>query len=118
MAASTTYKWIVKTSSKVDQAVMVIRIYCILHNLNPSDTGVLICAYIMVYGLNDKIREDIIRAGIIGKPSSLKNEIYTLRRMGILEGTGDFTRVSSKIVQPGLPSTTPRTLLLINLDNR
>lgn len=115
---ATTYKWQIKTKSKVDQAAAVIKIYCILHNLSPSDTGVMICAYIMVYGLNDKIRADIIRGGIIGKPSSLKNEIYTLRRMGILEGTGDQTKVSSKIVPPGFPAVTPQTLVLINLDNR
>lgn len=114
----TTYKWIAKTKSKVDQAATLIRIYCVVNNLSPSETGILICAYIMVYGLNDQIREDIIKAGVIGKPSSLKNEIYTLRRMGILEGTGDATRISSKIVQPGIPPITPQTLVLINLDNR
>ena len=116
--AVSTYKWVTKTKSKLDQAATLLKIYCVVHNLAPSETGILICAYIMVYGLNDQVREDIIKAGIIGKLSSLKNEIYTLRRMGILEGTGDATKVSTKIIQPGIPPITPQTVVLINLDNR
>ncbi len=116
--AVTTYKWAIKTSHKLEQAAKLVGIYCILNNINPSDTSVLVCAYIMVYGLNDEVRENIIRAGIMGKLSSLQNEIYSLRRMGLLEGVGNKTRVSSKIVPRGVQSLTPQTLMIINLDNR
>ena len=72
----------------------------------------------MVYGLNDKVRGDIIKAGILGKLSSLKNEIYLLRRMGILEGSGNDTRVATNIVPLGDQALTSQTLIIINLDNR
>lgn len=116
----TTYRWAIKTGSKLDQAAKLLRVYCALNNIRPSDTSILVCAYIMVYGLNDKVREDMIKAGIMGKLSSLKNEIYTLRRMGMLEGTGDATKVSSKIIPitGDQQALTPQTIVLINLDNR
>lgn len=116
--AATTYRWAIKTSNKLEQAAKLIRIYCILNNVAPSETGVLICAYIMVYGLSDEIKENILKAGIMGKMSSLQNEIYSLRRMGLLEGVGNNTRVASKIVPTGVQSLTPQTLMIINLDNR
>jgi hypothetical protein len=115
---ATTYKWAIKTSNKLEQAAKLIRVYCVLNNINPSDTSVLVCAYIMVYGLNDKVKEDILKAGIMGKLSSLQNEIYALRRMGLLEGVSNNTRISRKIVPAEVQALTPQTVVLINLDNR
>lgn len=118
MAAATTYKWAIKTGSKLEQASKLVRIYCTLNNINPSDTSILVCAYIMVYGLNIQVKEAIIKAGIMGKLSSLQNEIYSLRRMGLLEGVGNNTKVSTKVVPAGVQALTPQTLVIINLDNR
>ena len=116
--ATTAYKWVIKTGSKLEQAAKLIRIYCTLNNINPSETSILVCAYIMVYGLTSEVKDNIIKAGIMGKHSSLQNEIYKLRKMGILEGVEDKTRISSKIVPQGETPLTSQTLLLINLDNR
>ena len=116
--ATTAYKWSIKTGSKLEQAAKLLRIYCTLNNINPSETSILVCAYIMVYGLTSEVKDDIIKAGIMGKHSSLQNEIYKLRKMGILEGVEGKTRVSTKIVPLGMTPLTPQTLLLINLDNR
>lgn len=115
---ATTYKWAIKTSSKVDQASKMLRIYCVLNNIHPSDTSILICAYILVYGFSDKVKDAIIRAGVLGKPSSLKNEIYSLKRMGLLEGSGNAIKVSEKITMAAAEPMTTRTLLMIDLDNR
>lgn len=115
---ATAYKWSVKTGNKLEQASKLLRIYATINNINPSETSILVCAYIMVYGLNDKVKEDILKAGIMGKMSSLQNEIYKLRKMGLLEGVEDKTRISSKIVPLGVQALTSQTLLIINLDNR
>ena len=115
---ATTYKWVTKTDSKLEQASKLLKIYCILNNIKPSDTGILVCAFILVYGLSEKSKEDILKTGILGEASSLRNEIYTLRNMGLLEGRGKHTRISSRIVPPGIQPTTPQTLVIINLDNR
>ena len=113
-----TYKWAIKTTSRVDQAAKLLRIYCVLNNIHPSDTSILICAYILVYGYTEKVKESIIKAGVLGKPSSLKNEIYILKRMGILEGSGMNIKVAEKIIQAVEEPLTTQTLLIINLDNR
>ena len=114
---ATTYKWSVNTTSKIDQAAKLIRIYCILNNMDPSDTSVMICAYILVYGFTERVREGIVKAGIVGTPASLKNEVYLMKKMGILEGTRSAIRVAAKIVKPGEEALTTRTLVMINLDN-
>lgn len=118
MAGVTTYKWAIKTENKLEQAAKLIKVYCILNNINPSQTSVWVCAYIMVYGLNDKVKEDILKAGIMGTMGSLQNEIYKMRKMGLLEGVEDKTRISRKLVPEGVSSLTPQTLVIINLDNR
>jgi len=115
---ATTYRWAIKTGNKVEQAAKLIRIYCVLNNVNPSDTSVLISAYIMVYGLNDKVRHGIIKAGVIGTLGSLQNEIYKIKKLGLLEGAKDRLRISRKIVPEGVTGLTPQTLMVINLDNR
>jgi hypothetical protein len=115
---ATTYKWSIKTGNKVEQAARLLRIYCVLNNINPSDTSILVCAYIMVYGLSNKVKDAILKAGVLGTPGSLQNEIHKIRKMGLLEGVEDKTRISRKIVPEGMQALTPQTLMIINLDNR
>jgi hypothetical protein len=112
------YKWSIKTGSKLDQAQKLIRIYCVLNDVRPSDTGILVCAYIMVYRLDDKIRELMIKSGVLGSLSSLKNEIYALRKLGLLEGKGKTAKISARICPKPEEALTPQTVLFINLDNR
>ena len=116
--AATTYRWAIKTGNKVEQAAKLLRIYCVLNNINPSDTSILVCAYIMVYGLSNKVKEAILKAGVLGTLGSLQNEIHKVRKMGLLEGVEEKTRVSRKIVPDGVTAITPQTLMVINLDNR
>lgn len=115
---ATTYKWTTKTDSKLEQAIKLLKIYCVLNNISPSDTSISVCAYIMIYGLDDRVKESILKAGIMGTSLSLQNEIYKIRKMGLLEGVGDKTRVSRKIVPEDVQALTSQTLVIINLDNR
>ena len=115
---ATTYKWAIKTSSKVDQAAKLIRIYCVLNNMYPSETGVTLCAYIMIYGYSKKTRAGIIKIGLLNKETSIKNEVYSLKRLGLLEGNGNNVKVTSKLTGGTENPTTPQTLIMINLDNR
>jgi hypothetical protein len=72
----------------------------------------------MVYGLSNKVKDAILKAGVLGTPGSLQNEIHKIRKMGLLEGVEDKTRISRKIVPEGMQALTPQTLMIINLDNR
>lgn len=118
MGAVTTYKWINKTGNRVEQATKLLKIYCTLNDINPSETSLLVCAYIMVYGYSEQTREEILEAGIIGKLSSLQQEIYKIKRMGLLEGNKDKTRISAKVTLSNPQPLTPQTVIIINLDNR
>lgn len=115
---ATTYKWVIKTGSKIDQASKLIRIYCVLNDIRPSDTGILVASYIMVYGFNDKVRDLIIKSGVMGTVDSLKNEIYGLRKLGLVEGKGKVAKISPRICPQPDVALTPQTILFINLDNR
>ena len=112
------YKWVIKTGSKVDQAAKLVRIYCILNDIRPSETGILVCAYIMVYGFNEKVKELLLSSEVLGTASSLKNEIYSLKKLGLLEGKYKTARISPKICQDPATALTLQTILFINLDNR
>lgn len=112
------YKWVAKTGSNIDQATKLIRIYCILNDIRPSDTGILVCAYVMIYGFNDKVKDLILNSDVLGTAASLKNEIYSLKKLGLLEGKYKTARISPKICQNPAAALTPQTVLFINLDNR
>lgn len=115
---ATTYKWVAKTGTKIDQATKLIRIYCVLNDIRPSDTGILVSAYIMVYGYNEKVRDLIISSGVMGTASSLRNEIYSLRKLGLLEGKGPAAKIATRICPQPEMALTPQTVIFINLDNR
>lgn len=116
--SATTYKWAVKTSSKVEQVSKLLKLYCIANDIKFSDTSILVTAYIAIYGLNDKVREHIIKSDILGTEASLDSEIHKIKRMGLLEGRGERARIARKIVPEGVTLITPQTLIIINLDNR
>ena len=112
------YKWVTKTGSQVDQAAKLIKIYCVLNDIKPSETGILVSAYVMVYGYDEKVEKLILTSKVVGAKTSLRNEIYTLRRLGVLEGKGKAPKISSKICPNPATGLTPQTVLFINLDNR
>jgi len=116
--AATTYKWSIKTDHKLEQASKLIKIYCVLNNINPSDTTVLVCAYILLYGLDSKVKEVMLKAGVRGTMSSLQDELGKIKRMGLIETIGGKTRISQKIVPLDVQALTPQTLIIVNLDNR
>jgi hypothetical protein len=115
--ANALYKWEVKTTSKVDQAAKLLKIYCILNNIEPSHTAISVCAYIFVYGYTKRVKEGILRAGILNKESSLRNAVSELKKLGLLEGSAENVKVASRITQNAELPITPVTALLIKLDN-
>lgn len=116
--SATTYKWSIKTTSKVEQVQKLLKFYCVANDIKYSDTSILVAAYIALYGFNDKVKEHIIKSGIMGTEASLTSEIYKIRRMGLLEGRENKTKIARKIVPEGVSLITPQTLIIANLDNR
>jgi len=73
-----------KTSSKVEQAKILIALFCLLINIKLSDTELTILAYFMVYKINRKTKDLILSSGILKTEDSLKNTMSKLKKFGML----------------------------------
>lgn len=73
-----------KTNSKVEQAKVLIAIFCLLINIKLSDTELTVLAYFMVYRINRKTKDLILSSGILKTEDSLKNTMSKLKKFGML----------------------------------
>jgi hypothetical protein len=104
-----------KTNSKVEQAKTMIAIFCLLMNINLSDTELTVLAYFMVYKINRKTKDLILNAGILKSDDSLKNTLSKLKKFGMLVRNIDSKEYS---LRKELDFTlTPAMGVLIKIDN-
>lgn len=73
-----------KTNSKVEQAKVLIGIFCLLTNTKLSDMEITVLAYFMVYRVTKKTKELILASGILSNENSLKTSLSKLKRKGML----------------------------------
>lgn len=73
-----------KTNSKVEQAKVLIALFCLLVNIKLSDTELTVLAYFMVYRITRKTKDLILAAGILKTEDSLKNTMSKLKKFGML----------------------------------
>lgn len=73
-----------KTNSKVEQAKILIALFCLLINVKLSDTELTVLAYFMVYRINRKTKDLILAASILKTEDSLKNTMSKLKKFGML----------------------------------
>ena len=73
-----------KTGSKVEQAKVLIAVFCLLINIKLSDTELTVLAYFMVYKINRKTKDLILSSKILKTEDSLKNTMSKLRKFGML----------------------------------
>lgn len=73
-----------KTNSKVEQAKVLIAMFCLLMNVKLSDTELTVLAYFMVYRINRKTKELILSSGILKTEDSLRNTMSKLKKFGML----------------------------------
>jgi predicted transcriptional regulator len=73
-----------KTSSKVELASLVIKVYNVLSNISISDTDVEILSYMMVYGFNKRTKKLILSSKILNSSNSLENAMTRLRKVGLI----------------------------------
>lgn len=73
-----------KTNSKVEQAKVLIAMFCLLTGIKLSDTELTVLAYFMVYRINRKTKDLILSAGILKNDDSLKNTFSKLKRFGMI----------------------------------
>lgn len=73
-----------KTSNKIDQAKVIIAIFCLLSEIKLSDTELTVLAYFMVYGMNPETDELIVKSRL-HTPFSLNNTKSKLTRFGLIK---------------------------------
>jgi hypothetical protein len=73
-----------KTNSKVEQAKVLIAMFCLLINVKLSDTELTVLAYFMVYRINRKTKDLILSSGLLKTEDSLKNTMSKLKKFGML----------------------------------
>lgn len=104
-----------KTNSKVEQAKMIIALFCLLRGVKLSDTELTVLGYFMVYKINRRTKDLILSAGILKSEDSLKNTMSKLKKFGLL-----VRNLSSKeySLQRDLDFTPTSILgMLIKIDN-
>jgi hypothetical protein len=73
-----------KTVGKVEQAKILISLFCLLTNIKLSDTELTVLAYFMVYRITRKTKDLILNSGILKSEDSLKNTLSKLKKFGML----------------------------------
>ena len=69
--------------TKVDLALVTIKLYGCFHNVKLSDTEMLVLSYFMVYGVNIQTKQLLFKSGVC-KPSSIKTIMVKLKKLGLI----------------------------------
>lgn len=105
-----------KTTGKVHQAQTIIGIYCLLSDIKLSDSELTVLAYFSIYKDNAKVKDFIIKSGLLKSEDSLKNTISKLKRSGLLTKSP----LNKEYIISERLAFTPEPLIgfIIKIDNR
>ena len=82
-------KFFKKTTSKIEQAKVVLSIFCLLSNIKLSDAELTVMAYFLVYKIKESTKELILKSQVLKSADSLSNAISKLRGKGLIKKTDD-----------------------------
>lgn len=77
-------KVVKKTASKIEQAKVLLKIFCLLSDIKLSESELTVLAYFLVYKINQETKDLIIKSEIFNE-DSLKNAISKLSRVGLIK---------------------------------
>lgn len=104
-----------KANGKIEQAKIVMSVFCLLSDIKLSDTELTVLAYFLVYKDSQSTRELIVKSEILKSEDSLNNTISKLKKIGLLKKdslTKDYSVNQKIIFQPDSVVG-----LLIKIDN-
>lgn len=73
-----------KVQGKIDQAKLLLSIFCKLYSIKMSDSELTVLAYFMVYKLSSQTEELILKSKVLANEDSLKNTMSKLRKVGLI----------------------------------
>lgn len=79
-----------KTNSKVNQALVLLQVLCLLNDIHLSLTDLTILAYYVVYQINEKTDALVIDSGLIKNLNNLRNVKTRLFNLGFLRKTKEL----------------------------
>lgn len=74
-----------KTNGKIEQAKIVLSMFCLLSDIKLSDTELTVLAYFLIYKDSIATRELIVKSEILKSEDSLNNTISKLKKIGLLK---------------------------------
>ena len=74
-----------KTNGKIEQAKVLLAMFCLLSGINLSDTELTVLAYFLVYKITDSTKELILKSQILKSEDSLKNTMSKLKKFGLIK---------------------------------
>ena len=74
-----------KTNGKIEQAKVVLSVFCLLSEIKLSDTELTVLAYFLVYRDSDETRELILKSELLKRDGSLGNTVSKLKKFGLLK---------------------------------
>lgn len=86
-----------KTNGKIEQAKVIIGIYCMLSDIKLSDSELTVLAYFSIYKNNERVKEFILKSNLL-TDDSLKNTISKLKRSGLLKKSNKEYFISDKLL--------------------
>lgn len=105
-----------KTNGKIDQARVLLSIFCLLLDVKLSDTELTVLAYFLVYKITDATKDLILKSEILKSEDSLKNTVSKLKKLGLIKKSSISKEyyISEQInVQPDSVQA-----MLIKIDNK
>jgi hypothetical protein len=104
-----------KTFGKIEQAKVVLSIFCLLSDIKLSDTELTVLGYFLVYRDSPDTRDLIIKSQILKTQDSLSNSISKLKKFGLLK-KDTITKTYSVNEKVNFQSE-PVVAFLIKIDN-
>lgn len=73
-----------KVQGKIEQAKLIISLFCKLSKIKLSETELAVIAYFMVYKLTKQTEELILKSELLANDNSLQNVMSKLRKVGLI----------------------------------
>lgn len=74
-----------KTVGKIEQAKLLIKLFCVLTDVKISDAELNTLAFYMVYGVSAVTKDLILKSKVLANEDSLRNTLSKLRKIGLLK---------------------------------
>lgn len=74
-----------KTNGKIEQAKVVLSVFCLLSEIKLSDTELTVLAYFLVYKDSRETRDLILKSELLKRGDSLSNTVSKLKKFGLVK---------------------------------